>query len=44
MEKVLGKEHPYTLGSMNNLVGLLESQGKYNKVEQLLVVRNYQPL
>ena len=34
-EKVLGKEHPDTLTSMNNLAGLLESQGKYNAAELL---------
>lgn len=28
-EKVLGKEHPNALTSMNNLAGLLKSQGKY---------------
>ncbi len=27
-EKALGKEHPDTFGSMNNLATLLESQGK----------------
>jgi hypothetical protein len=28
-KRVLGQEHPQTLTSMNNLAGLLESQGKY---------------
>jgi hypothetical protein len=28
-EKILGKEHPSTLTSMNNLAGVLDSQGKY---------------
>lgn len=30
-EKVLGAEHPYTAGSLNNLAGLYESQGRYEK-------------
>ena len=30
-EKVLGKEHPNTLQSMNNLALLFESQGKSSK-------------
>ncbi|KAG9231982.1 hypothetical protein BJ875DRAFT_468061 [Amylocarpus encephaloides] len=29
--KILGQEHPNTLGSMNNLAGLLKSQGKYDE-------------
>ena len=29
-ETVLGKEHPDTLTSMNNLAEVLSSQGKYN--------------
>lgn len=33
MEKVMGKEHPDTLTSMNNLAGLQNSQGKYNEAE-----------
>lgn len=43
-ERVLGKEHPSILISMNNLAGLLDSQGKYDEAEQLLVARAYQPL
>ncbi|KAK4653773.1 hypothetical protein QC762_0087050 [Podospora pseudocomata] len=34
-EKVLGKEHPHTLGSMNNLALVLYSQGKYEEAEQI---------
>ena len=34
-EKVLGKEHPNTPLSMNNLAGLLESQGKYDEAEPM---------
>ncbi|KAK5268335.1 hypothetical protein LTR40_014288, partial [Exophiala xenobiotica] len=34
-EKILGKDHPDTLISMNNLARLLESQGKYNTAEPL---------
>jgi tetratricopeptide (TPR) repeat protein len=34
-EKVLGKEHPDTLTSMNNLARLLYSQGKYDAAEPL---------
>lgn len=32
-EEVLGREHPDTLGSMNNLALVLHSQGKYSKAE-----------
>jgi len=32
---VLGKEHPDTLTSMNNLALLLQSQGKYDAAEPL---------
>ncbi|KAK4224628.1 hypothetical protein QBC38DRAFT_484983, partial [Podospora fimiseda] len=35
-EKVLGKEHPSTLSSMGNLVGVLNDQGKYKEAEQML--------
>lgn len=35
MEKVLGVEHPDTLTSMGNLVGVLLYQGKYEEVESL---------
>ena len=35
-EKVLGKEHPDTLTSMNNLAALYESQGRYGEAEPLL--------
>ncbi|KAK0745442.1 P-loop containing nucleoside triphosphate hydrolase protein [Schizothecium vesticola] len=34
-QKVLGKEHPSTLGSMNNLALVLDSQGKYEEAEQM---------
>jgi tetratricopeptide (TPR) repeat protein len=34
-EKVLGKEHPSTLASMNNLARVLDSQGKYEEAEQM---------
>ena len=34
-EKVLGKEHPDTLTSMNNLAGALRGQGKYEEAEQM---------
>jgi tetratricopeptide (TPR) repeat protein len=33
--KVLGKEHPDTLMSMNDLASLLESQGKYDEAEPI---------
>jgi prophage maintenance system killer protein len=32
-EKVLGKEHPSMLNSMNNLANVLYSQGKYKEAE-----------
>ncbi|KAK3383706.1 hypothetical protein B0T24DRAFT_645911 [Lasiosphaeria ovina] len=34
-EKVLGREHPSTLDSMNNLGLVLGSQGKYEEAEQI---------
>ncbi|KAJ9656262.1 hypothetical protein H2201_008594 [Coniosporium apollinis] len=34
-EKVLGKEHPDTLMSMNNLAVVLGSQGKYGEAEAM---------
>ena len=34
-EKVLGKEHPDTLTTMNQFAGLLKSQGKYDAAELL---------
>src|SRR5882757_7950127 len=34
-EKVLGKEHPETLTSMNNLALVLDSQGKYEAAEAM---------
>lgn len=34
-EKVLGREHPDTLTSMNNLALVLDSQGKYEEAEQM---------
>lgn len=42
-ERVLGKEHPETLASLNNLVLVLSSQGRYEEAEriyrQVLAVR-----
>ncbi|KAI6080516.1 hypothetical protein F4821DRAFT_55383 [Hypoxylon rubiginosum] len=34
-ERVLGREHPSTLGSMNNLADVLGNQGKYEEAEQM---------
>ncbi len=34
-EKMLGKEHPSTLTSMNNLVLVLSRQGKYDEAEEM---------
>lgn len=34
-ETVLGKEHPSTLTSMNNLAGVLSRQGKYKEAEEM---------
>jgi hypothetical protein len=34
-EKVFGVEHPSTLTSMNNLAGVLDSQGKYTEAETM---------
>ncbi len=34
-ERVLGREHPHTLQSVNNLAALLESKGDYEGAEQL---------
>ncbi|KAK7990391.1 kinesin light chain 1 [Apiospora arundinis] len=34
-EKVLGREHPSTLTSMNNLAEVLRQQGKYEEAEQM---------
>ena len=34
-EKVLGKEHPATLTSVNNLAGVLQDQGKYEEAEKM---------
>ncbi len=36
LKKVLGKKHPDTLGSMNNLVEVLQQQGKNEEAEQIL--------
>ncbi len=42
-EKVLGKEHPETLTSMNNLAFLLYQQGKFTEaaamIQQMLELR-----
>jgi Tetratricopeptide repeat len=35
-ETVLGKEHPDTLTSMNNLATVLKDQGKYEQAEEML--------
>jgi tetratricopeptide (TPR) repeat protein len=35
-ETVLGKEHPDTLTSMNNLASVLSNQGKYEQAEEML--------
>jgi tetratricopeptide (TPR) repeat protein len=32
---VLGKEHPDTLTSMNNLASVLSNQGKYEQAEEM---------
>ena len=34
-EKILGKEHPLTLASMNNLAEVLSSQGNYEEAERI---------
>ena len=34
-EKILGKEHPSTLKSMNNLASVLSSQGNYEEAERI---------
>jgi tetratricopeptide (TPR) repeat protein len=34
-EKVLGKEHPSTLTSVNNLAVMLQDQGKYDEAEPM---------
>ncbi|KAK4220475.1 kinesin light chain 1, partial [Podospora fimiseda] len=34
-EKVLGKEHPHTLTSMNNLALVLDKLGKYEEAEKM---------
>ncbi len=34
-EKLLGKEHPNTLGSMNSLALVLQNQGEYKEAEQI---------
>jgi hypothetical protein len=33
-ERVLGKEHPDTMTSMNNLAVVLQGQGKYEQAEE----------
>ena len=35
IEKILGKEHPSTLASMNNLVLVLSRQGNYKEAERI---------
>jgi hypothetical protein len=37
-ETVLGKEHPNTLRSMDDLAGVLRDQGKYEQVGPMFVV------
>jgi Tetratricopeptide repeat len=34
-ETVLGKEHPFTLTSMNNLANVLKDQGKHKQAEEM---------
>ena len=34
-KRVLGEEHPSTLGSMNNLANLYRRQGRYDEAEAL---------
>ena len=34
-DTVLGKEHPSTLTSMNNLAMVLRDQGKYEQAEEM---------
>src|SRR2546423_4994648 len=34
-ETVLGKEHPDTFASMNNLASMLRDQGKYEQAEEM---------
>lgn len=34
-EKELGKEHPYTLASMNTLAVMLHRQDKYEEAEKI---------
>jgi hypothetical protein len=34
-ETVLGKEHPHTLTSMNNLAIVLRDQGKHEQAEEM---------
>ena len=35
MEPLLGKEHPSTLTSMNNLVGVLRDHGRYEEGKEM---------
>ena len=35
LETMLGKKHPLTLTSMNNLAEMLSSQGKYDEAEKI---------
>ena len=37
--RVLGREHPDTLTSVNNLAGLYQAQGRYGEAEALLKAR-----
>jgi hypothetical protein len=34
-ETVLGKEHPFTTRSKNDLAGVLRGQGKYEQAEEM---------
>jgi hypothetical protein len=38
---VLGKEHPETLTSMNNLAVVLDNQGKYDEADILSLQREH---
>jgi len=34
-QELLGKEHPYTLTSLNDLALVLSNQGKYEETEEI---------
>ena len=41
VEKALGRKHPHTLTSVNNLVLVLQAQGKYEEAEVMTSVTNF---